>query len=277
MKAVLQKNGEFVTIGKHKIHVYRQGDTDHPTLVFMAGSATVAPVYDFKVLYAKLADNFHIIVIEKFGYGYSDIADSPCDVDSLVELQIQALDALDEKGPFILVAHSMSGLEAIRWKQKYPDRVKAIIGIDMATPLVYEHWNESKVAKTVKLTNLAGRLRLQKIPLLYPLSKRGLTAEECRQQKLLMLRNAFNSCYINEGRRLLANARTVGNAGMIECPMLLFSSNGRQIGNYWMDCQRKFAAAAHAKLICYDCGHYIHYEKSNEMSQEIITFLRSGV
>ena len=85
----------------------------------MSGSATVAPVYDFKVLYEKLANYFRIIVIEKFGYGYSDIYDSPSDIDTLVSVQKQALEMIGENGPYILMPHSMSGIEALRWKQIY--------------------------------------------------------------------------------------------------------------------------------------------------------------
>ena len=37
------------------------------------GSGTISPVYDFKILYEKLVSDFRIIVIEKFGYGCSDL------------------------------------------------------------------------------------------------------------------------------------------------------------------------------------------------------------
>lgn len=86
MESELQPNGEFVEIGKNRIYVYRQGFLNRSTLVFMSGSATVAPVYHFKVLYSKLKDYFNIIVIEKFGYGYSDVIEYPCDIDSLVDM-----------------------------------------------------------------------------------------------------------------------------------------------------------------------------------------------
>ncbi len=134
----LKHNGEFVTINQHKIHIYRQGNMSSPKLVFMSGSGTVAPVYHFKILYEKLISKYRVIVIEKFGYGYSDIFEAPCDIDSLVSFQRRALAEVGEKGPFILLPHSMSGLEAIRWKQMYPDDVKAIIGLDMATPKTYK-------------------------------------------------------------------------------------------------------------------------------------------
>ncbi len=147
MKTILKCNGELVTVNGHKIHVYVQGDKNAPPIVFMAGHCTVAPVYDFKVLYEKLLRDLRVIVIEKFGYGYSDIWDSPSDIDTLVSVQRQALATLGEQGPYILAPHSMSGLEAIRWKQKYPDDVSAIVGMDMATPLSFSVWTEKDIKK----------------------------------------------------------------------------------------------------------------------------------
>ena len=64
----IKHNGELVTINGHKIHVYRDGNKDAPKIVFMSGHCTVSPVYDFKVLYEKLLNNFRVIVIEKYGY-----------------------------------------------------------------------------------------------------------------------------------------------------------------------------------------------------------------
>lgn len=273
MNKQLKCNGEFVTIHHKKIHIFRQGDLEKPKLVFLAGSATVAPVYDFKVLYEKLANDFRIIVIEKFGYGYSDIFESSCNIDTIVSTEKQALDMIGETKPYILVPHSMSGLEAIRWKQKYPDDIMAIIGIDMATPLAYRSWTDKRVAKMIKMVEIANKLKLYKIPFLYPLNNRCLTKNEIIQQKLLMNRNAFNRCYINEGKELLQNVSIVSEHGTIKCPTLLFSSNGKQIDKYWVKSQQEFAELMNAKLITYDCGHYIHYYKSNEMRTSIINFV----
>ena len=39
------------------------------------------------------------------------------------------------EGPYVLCPHSMSGLEAVLWAQKYPDKVEAIVGLDMPTCL----------------------------------------------------------------------------------------------------------------------------------------------
>ena len=266
-------NGEFVTINEHKMHVYRDGNADAPAIVFMSGHCTVSPVYDFKVLYEKLLPNFRVIVIEKFGYGYSDIFDSPCDIDTLVSVQRQALDALGEVGPYILAPHSMSGIEAIRWKQKFPEEVAAIIGIDMATPLSFSVWTDKQIKQTVLLMKVLRFLRLASA--LSAVSNLSLTEDEFEQHKLLKKRNTFNICCINEAREVLNNARVVGEDGDIQCPTLMFSSNGEDQEKNWVENQAKFASSMGARLISYDCSHYIHHFKSDEMCKEIIEFVNS--
>ena len=266
-------NGELVTINKHKIHIYRDGNVEAPAIVFMAGHCTVSPVYDFKVLYEKLLPNFRIIVIEKFGYGYSDIFDSPCDIDTLVSIQRQALATLGEAGPYILAPHSMSGIEAIRWKQKFPDEVAAIIGIDMATPLSFSVWTEEEMQKTVRLMKVLRGLKLAS--LLSSVSNLSLTDDEFEQHKLLKKRNIFNICCINEAKEVLQNARVVGEDGKIQCPTLLFCSNGEDQEKDWVVNQEKFASSMGARLISYDCSHYIHHFKSDEMHKEILEFVNS--
>lgn len=43
------------------------------------------------------------------------------------------------EGPYVLCPHSMSGIEALYWAQKYPDEIEAIVGLDMAVPEYYEN------------------------------------------------------------------------------------------------------------------------------------------
>lgn len=273
MNDVLKHNGELVNVNGHNIHIYRQGDISKPKILLMSGSGTVAPVYDFKVLYEKLSKSFRVIVIEKFGYGYSDIFDSPADINNLVLMQKKTLETIGENGPYILMPHSMSGIEALRWAQLYPDDVSAIIGNDMCTPLTYSVWTDEKIEKKIKLMIFATKYKLQ--GLLCTLSNRSLTKSEIKQQKLLRKRNAFNVCYINESKEILSNVAIVKNAGYTKCPMLLFVSNGMQTQGYWAKAQREFATMLNAELISFDCGHYIHHFKSDEMCKEIIKFVNS--
>jgi len=83
----------------------------------------------------------------------------------------------------ILIYYYMSGIEALRWVQIYPDDVVAIIGNDMSTPLSYSTWTDEKVKKKIRLMKFATKYKLQ--GLLCPLSNRCLTKLEIKQHKLL--------------------------------------------------------------------------------------------
>ena len=108
--------GQMVDLGDYSVHVYAEGDSNStPTLVFMSGSATVAPVYDFKAIYSLLTDEYRIAVVEKAGYGYSDIIEVDRDVATMVEEVRCALSGAGIEKPYVLLPHSMSGIEAIYW------------------------------------------------------------------------------------------------------------------------------------------------------------------
>lgn len=272
MKKQTKKNSVYVSFGGHRMHIYRAGDESKPRLVFMSGSSTAVPMYDFKILYSKLLDDFRVIVIEKFGYGYSDIYEAPCDVDSLVSYQRRALEAAGEKGPYILIPHSMSGIEAIRWSQLYPSEISAIIGLDMTSPDTYSTRTDDYVIKMIKYMHFMRKLIDIGLAFWYPLSKRGLTESEIKKQRCIWKQKAMNPCFMNEARSILENARKAGNAGGINCPLLMFVSNGKGVADNWIGNSRRFGAANGAEMIFFDCGHYIHYYESDRVAAEIRKF-----
>lgn len=272
MSMKLRNDLEFVLIDEHKMHVFRKGDENNPKLVFMSGSGTVAPMYDFKILYEKLIGDFRVIVIEKFGYGYSDLYDGPCDIDSVVSFQRQALEKIGEKGPFILLPHSMSGLEAIRWKQKYPDEVRAIIGLDMATPKTYMEWGVEELDKRINLMKRIRKINDLGLLFWYPLNKRGLNKDEIKEQKLLWKRNAMNNCYVKAAEAVLDNANSVASFGKIEGSTLIFVSDGKQVSPNWINNECEFAEQVNAEIVYLNCGHYIHYYESEKISRMIKEF-----
>ena len=258
----------------HRMHVFTAGSRTKPKLVFMAGSGTVSPMYDFRILYEKLAESFRIIVVEKFGYGYSDLYEGSCDIDSLVSCQRQALRKAGEEGPYLLLPHSMAGLEAIRWKQKYPDEIQAIIGLDMATPFTYAEWRDGDVEKRIRLMKRMRRLNDLNLLFWYPVNTRGLTGKEIRKLKTLMKRNLMNPCYVNEAMAVKANAEAVAQGGSIAGPILMFVSDGSQVSKNWIENARRFAEDTGAQTVYLNCGHFVHHYESETISRKIMEFAR---
>ena len=275
MSAFAQKKLELFTIEGHKLHLFRTGDVNKPKLIFMSGSGTASPMYDFKILYEKLIEDFRIIVIEKFGYGYSDLFEASCEIDCVIDRQRKVLQEAGEMGPYILVPHSLSGLEAIRWKQKYPDEVKAIIGLDMATPKTYLAWSNEEIDRRISIIKKMKKAKDKGLLFWLPLNKRGLNKEEIKEQKNLWKKNAFNECYIKEAEAVLKNAEKVAAAGNFECPALMFVSNGKQVSPNWIEHEKEFAEQCNAKFINLNCGHYVHYYESDLISIEIRKFVNA--
>ncbi|MFF2796381.1 DsbA family protein [Lysinibacillus xylanilyticus] len=97
--------GKMVEVNGHQMHVYVEGNGEE-TLVFMSGGGTSSPVLDFKSLYSLLSDKYKIAVVEKAGYGFSDITDSEPNIDTILQETREALLKSGVEGPYILAPPS---------------------------------------------------------------------------------------------------------------------------------------------------------------------------
>ena len=254
--------GHIVEVNGHDMHVYLEGkNATVPTLVFLAGHGTTAPVYDFKPLYLLLSGEYRIAVVDKAGYGYSEIVDVPRDIDTILSETRMALSLVGETGPFILFPHSLSGLEAIRWAQLYPEEVTAIVGIDMSIPSFYIEMEDlfSSQIKMMRLLSALTWTGLQRFSFISPVSDLALSEQEYTQAKLLSYRNALNNTMMAEGELLFDNVLTVENAGVPDVPMLSLISNEQ--GEVWIAQHERFIEQVRGQIEYFDAGHYLHQDE----------------
>ncbi|EOP57963.1 hydrolase [Bacillus cereus VD136] len=134
--SLIKSEGTLVNFNNKKINVYKEGSGED-TYVFMSGSGIAAPIYELKGLYSKFSKENKIAVIERAGYGYSEAFHDDRDIDTMLEQSREALIQSGNKPPYVLVPHSISGIEAIYWAQKYPNEVKGIIALDIGLPKQY--------------------------------------------------------------------------------------------------------------------------------------------
>lgn len=120
--------GELVEINGKNMHIYSRGEGDQ-TLVLLSGLGTAAPTLDFEPLVNELSKNNKVVVIEPFGYGWSEITDKEQTVENIVEEIRMALKTANIDGPYILMPHSISGIYTMYFANNYPEEIKAIIGI----------------------------------------------------------------------------------------------------------------------------------------------------
>ena len=267
--------GQLVEVDGHKMSVYTEGTGDK-TLVFLSGSDTPSPILDFKSLFSLLSDEYRIVVVERFGYGFSDIVDKPRDIDTVLSETRAALAAADIDGPYVLCPHSMSGLEALYWAQQYPEEVEAIVGLDMAVPDAYENFKNNVFMNAASQFNAkTGIIRL--LPLLNELDcvKHGtLTEEEKKIVHALLYKNFSNKTTINELKYVSENATIVGAGEIPQVPMLLFISDDTSTTELTDAAQRYANTVENAKVIQLDCPHYVHDYEYNRIREEIKAFIQ---
>ncbi|MGE7130566.1 alpha/beta fold hydrolase [Lysinibacillus xylanilyticus] len=272
--------GKMVEVNGHPLHVYLEGNGEE-TLVFLSGGGTSSPVLDFKSLYSLLSDKYKIAVVEKAGYGFSDITDSEPNIDTILQETRKALLKSGVEGPYILAPHSMSGIEALYWAQVYPNEVKAIIGLDMAVPAAYKDYDINM--PLVHLSAFAANIGFTRwIPGLSESDaiKYGiLTDEEKELYKVIFYRRTVTKNMVNEIKHIKENAEKVGAAGIPNVPILLFSSNGQGTGwneDAWNEFQKDFISKyKDGTLIKLDCAHYIHDIEFKRIADESEKYIES--
>ncbi|MEQ6354835.1 alpha/beta hydrolase [Lysinibacillus sp. M3] len=272
--------GKMVEVNGHKMHVYIEGDGED-TLVFMSGGGTSSPVLDFKSLYSLLSDKYKIVVVEKAGYGFSDISDTDRDMDTILQETREALLKSGVKGPYILFPHSMSGIEALYWAQVYPNEVKAIIGLDMAVPAAYKEYdiNMPLVHLSAFAANIGFTRWISGLSESDAIKYGTLTDEEKELYKVIFYRRTATKNMVNEVQRIKGNAEKVGAAGIPNVPMLLFSSNGQGTGwneDEWNEFQKEFINKhKDGTLIKLACSHYIHDIEFKRIADESEKYIES--
>lgn len=271
--------GAPVTVDGHSMNVYSEGGGD-VTLVFMSGGGTCSPVLDFKSLYSLLSDKYRIAVVEKFGYGFSDVVDKERDIDSILEDTRAALTVAGLNAPYVLCPHSMSGLEALRWAQKYPDEVTAIVGLDMAVPKYYESMEIN--IPLMRLASFAAQIGVTRfIPdiaesdaVLYG----TLSDEEKEMYRAIFYRRTATVTMINETEAVKDNAKTVEAGGVPQLPMLLFISDGSGGTGFdketWRSIPKEYISqVSGGNYIELNCPHYIHDHEYEKIAEKMIEFI----
>lgn len=274
--------GRLAAVNDTTMHVYHIPafvPQRQEVLVFLSGSGTECPTYDFKPLWSLLKGRYNLAVVERPGYGWSGRTQRPREVDTLLEETREALRQTGIGGPFIPVPHSLAGLEAVYWAQKYPGEVPAIIGLDMAVPQVYDEMELPRLLSLqVRLGHLLRKPIANGMVKSHPAVKSGLlTEEEQAAMRRVVAKQLLSKNMIDEISYVKGNARKVAAGACPAVPLLCILSQDRANLKRipcWGRAQRDyFAANSRAEFLALPCGHYVHREAPERIAEAIVQFL----
>lgn len=271
--------GQLVEVDGKSMHVYTKGDGDN-TIVLLSGLGTAAPALDFEPLIDELAKNNKVVVVESFGYGWSDITDKERTVENMVEEIRTALKKLNIKGPYILMPHSISGIYSMYYANRYPEEIKAIIGIDPTLPQWFgEHTHTMpKYLSYVAPTGIA-RLALYLTPDNFlPIADKGTyTEENLRMTKAISAWKGYNKNVVNETNEINNNIdKTIDMTFPSDIPVMIFTTKeeivneeGKSKINFY---KTQIQNIDVNKLVTIEGHHYLHWTHYKEMSEHVNEF-----
>ena len=266
--------GQTVLVNRHQMNVYVQGEGSE-TIVFLSGAGIASPILDFKNLTDSLSKNYKTVVVERAGYGYSDDSNYSRDVMEVLSETRQALSQANISGPFIILSHSMASLESLVWQEKYPDEVKALIGLDWALPSSYEDLKDNQALLTVAYwSSQIGLLRF--FPESFYIKNPTLTESERQQYKLLAYKQLMSRAMLHESRMVKENAKKVPLSINPKIPTLLLVSNGQGTSFSqleWKNYAERFASGQfNVKVVYIDAPHELYHYQSDAIVSSIKVF-----
>lgn len=275
--------GEMIEVNGKNMHIYTEGEGDN-TIVLLSGLGTTAPVLDFEPLVSELAKENKVVVVEAFGYGWSEITDKERTVENIVGEIRTALQLANIKGPYILMPHSISGIYCMYYANTYPEEVKAIIGIDPTLPKALEYFNESapsmpRIFSYLAPTGIARLAIYLNSDNYLPIAKEGTYSKEnLRMIKAISSWKGYNRNVVNEANEIKENVmKTAAMTFPSDKPVMIFTtkekSNKEDKTNvtFYREQLKNVSAS---KLIVLEGHHYLHWTRSKEISETVNDFIK---
>lgn len=275
---LLMPIGKKVVVNGHQMNVYIKGEGSE-TIVFLSGAGIASPILDFKNLTDSLSKKYKVVVVERAGYGFSEDSDQSRDVMTVFSETRQALSQAEVSGPYVIVSHSMASLESLAWQEKYPNEVRALIGLDWALPASYKDLKEHPTLMTLAYwTSKIGLLRY--FPESFYIKNPTLTETERQQYKLLAYKQLMSLAMLHESRLAKENAKKVPSSINPKIPALLLVSNGEGTTfsqSEWQRYAERFASdQSNVQVVYMDALHDLYHYQSNAIVSRIKEFLENN-
>ena len=287
-RAAYPPAGQIVEVFDTKIHVFEVGQRQagQPAILFFAGLATPSPVADFYPLWSRMVGEY-CVVLERSGYGWSASTKRERTIQNITEEYRAALQVAGINPPYILVAHSMGGMEANLLAADYPEEIHGVVLLDSTSPesmLSYEN-SVQLLNRIIPAMRFIGLLRL--INTVNPNAlvnqsagmRNGFSMLDEYHKNLdgiFVLQQYQNAMMIGEQKMRMVNAETAANNPFpANMPVSLIvavregDENHPQYQKFMRDQEKWVNQSEHGQVYTMIGRHYIHHYAPDEVCDVI--------
>lgn len=131
------------------------------TLVILSAFGSQSPIIQYKTLLEGLKDDYKVVIIEYFGYGYSMSIKKPRTNENIASEIKKTLELREIYGPYVLIAHETSNMYAMKFQEMYPDLVQGIVSIDGLYPSeIEDDYRAKQISNKVSNVNITSIFEL---------------------------------------------------------------------------------------------------------------------
>ncbi len=248
--------------------------------VILPGFGCSSAHYEFDSLAKDLGDLYKIVIVEPLGVGLSDETDRDRTSANYCEELHGLMQYLDYES-YTIIGHSIAGIYALDYADRYPDEVEAFIGIDATVPKQWDICpkaslpeNQYKSDKILKyllvdtgiyrlLTELSFDKYLEQIPTISEEERPIVQAMYCTDQ--------LRPTQLREMGALRENSENCSDKKFPESvPVLyLISRDNCNLIPGWDDIHKDVITDPDSRVVVLDGGHYLHLENRAAVVNEI--------
>jgi pimeloyl-ACP methyl ester carboxylesterase len=253
------------------------------SIVLLSGLGTPAPALDFAPLIRELGD-YDVVVVEGFGYGYSDHTPVERSIENITAELHEALAKAVVPRPYVLGGHSIAGFYTLAYANRYRDEVAAVVGIDPTLPAARTlHADQTTVhgggINWEGMVAASGLLRWVTMlaPGLVEPEGTAYTAHEREQMRLMANWNFGNPAVVDETNRIADNARKVQAMRYPDgLPVLTFLASAKEPAPDPALHESRLRNVRHHEIVVLPGGHYLHWTHAPEMAGKIRAFVTAN-
>lgn len=277
--------GRLVDVGGHRLHIHCIG-VGSPTIVLDAGLGGSS--LDWSLVQPELATTTRVCAFDRAGMGWSDPSSRARTPENIAEELHTLLVNADIAGPYVLVAHSLSGKYARLFALHDRDEMAGLVLVDarseyvdsLTSPTENRAFIEALEAqgRQYKLARRFGIVRLLGAELA---GASSIPTETRRLMALMGARQSAIAATVGEARARAASDAELRAAPMLGALPLIVLASDQSIAMipHWEEAQRRQAALSTAGRMAIASGssHYIHWDQPRlviESVREVIASAR---
>jgi len=267
---------DFVTLSNgEKLSYHKQGE-GKKTVILLSGLGAPMPLADMYSIFQELSKHCQTIVLNRFGYSYSDITKRDRTLATVVKEIKEFCDILGIKENVYLVGHSLGSFNALGFAEEYPKMVDGVVLLDCYPLPLRTTWYVLNIVfgygvivakklgileKTSAFSSYIKILEKEKVP-------ENIIAETIK----LCAKNGYNNNVMEELKSSRNDVLTV-TKNLKKISTLKVLSICRKVSSYYSKKIKRLIP----EIIIHNVGvssHMIHHDHEKIVIKDIVDFIK---